>query len=235
MTAVQDFATTAPKGCGKGEGVRILKARYRSAKDFLGAYQGSFPYGGLFFPTREHVTVGELVLAEVRFPELGDRLLVRSFVAWRRSARVREGTPAGVGVEFLASEARKRTFLLGVARGEIPSVTARNHRRIPVSLPVAWQVKDERARLAAVVEDIGPGGAFLRTAENRPVGTSVVVEITPPGGAAPLAVEGRVAWAREDPGNEGFGVEFRCRDTGGLRRLKEMCRRLERLDTQASV
>src|SRR5215813_1281752 len=124
LTAVQDFATTAPrlKGCGKGEGVRILKARYRAAGDFLLAYQGSFPYGGLFFPTREHLTVGERVLAEIRFPELGDRLLVQSFVAWRRSARVREGTPAGVGVEFMASEAHKRDFLLAAARGEKPGV-----------------------------------------------------------------------------------------------------------------
>jgi Tfp pilus assembly protein PilZ len=181
------------------------------------------------------VTVGELVLAEVRFPELGDRLLVRSFVAWRRSARVREGTPAGVGVEFLASESQKRDFLLAAAKGEIPRVVPRNHRRIPVSLPVEWQVREERARQVGVVEDIGPGGAFLRTAEHRPVGTAVVVEITPPGGAAPLAVEGRVVWARTEPGHEGFGVEFRCRDTGGLRRLKEMCRRLERLDALATM
>jgi uncharacterized protein (TIGR02266 family) len=215
--------------------LRILKARYRSAADFLVAYQASFPYGGLFFPTREHVTVGELVLAEVRFPELGDRLLVRSFVAWRRSARVREGTPAGVGVEFLASEAQKRDFLLSAAKGEVPHVVARKHRRIPVNMPVAWTVREERSRLAAVVEDIGAGGAFLRTAEQRPVGTPVVVEITPPGGAAPLAVEGRVAWARAQHGHEGLGVEFRCRDTGGLRRLKELCRRLERLDAAVAV
>jgi uncharacterized protein (TIGR02266 family) len=211
--------------------VRILKARYRGAGDFLVAYQSSFANGGLFFPTREHVTVGEPVLAEVRFPELGDRLLIRSLVAWRRSARVRDGTPAGVGVEFLASEAHKRDFLLAAARGEIPHVTARKHRRIPVSLSVAWQVREERARHSAVVQDIGPGGAFLQTAEHPPVGTAVVVEITPPGGAVPLAVEGRVAWTSTDAeGKDGIGVEFRCRDTGGLRRLKEMCRRLERLD-----
>jgi Tfp pilus assembly protein PilZ len=175
------------------------------------------------------------VLAEVRFPELGDRLLMRSYVAWRRSARVREGTAAGIGVEFLESERKKRDFLLAVARGEASAkVVARNHRRIPVSLAVAWYVKDERTRLHATVLDIGPGGAFLATSEHRPEGTHVVVEITPPGGAAPLAVEGRVAWSRSDPGHEGFGVEFRCRDTGGLRRLKEMCRRLETLDASAA-
>jgi len=43
----------------------------------------------------------------------------------------------------------------------------------------------------------------------------------------PLDIEARVAWRRADPGNEGLGIEFRCRDTGGLRRLKELVRRLE--------
>jgi Tfp pilus assembly protein PilZ len=215
--------------------VRILKARYRSAQDFLRGYQGTSACGGLFFPTREHAIVGEVVLAEVRFPELGDRLLLRSYVAWRRSARVREGTAAGIGIEFLESERRKRDFLLAVARGEAAcKVVARNHRRIPVSLAVDWYVTEERERRNATLLDIGPGGAFLSTAEQRPPGTHVVVEITPPGGAAPLAVEGRVAWARTEPGHEGFGVEFRCRDTGGLRRLKEMCRRLESLDASAA-
>src|SRR5262249_1348686 len=193
--------------------------------------------GGVVCRGGEHAAVGESVLAEVRFPELGDRLLMRSYVAWRRSARVREGTAAGIGVEFLETERKKRDFLLAVARGETSGcVVARNHRRIPVSLAVAWYVKDERTRMHATVLDIGPGGAFLSTAagEHRPEGTHVVVAITPPGGAAPLAGEGRVAWAPTDPGHEGFGVEFRCRDTGGLRRLKEMCRRLETLDASAA-
>jgi Tfp pilus assembly protein PilZ len=97
--------------------MRILKARYRSGKDFIEWYQASFSNGGLFFPTREHVTVGEAVMVEVRFPELGDRMLLRCYVAWRRSARVREGTPAGVGVEIDGSERSKRDFLLQVARG----------------------------------------------------------------------------------------------------------------------
>src|SRR5262245_4899791 len=195
--------------------MRILKARYRSSGDFLEAYQGSFTNGGLFFPTREHVTVGEPVVVEVRFAELGDRLLLRAFVAWRRSARVREGTPAGVGVEFSATENHRRDFLLRVARGEHPGVVPRNHRRLPVRLPVRWHVKEGREEHAAVIIDIGPGGAFLLTSESAATGDQVVVELLPPGGAAPLSIEARVAWVRADAGREGFGVEFRCRDTGG--------------------
>ncbi len=234
MTTFQDGATFEPRP-ELGYGMRILKARYRGAADFLAAYQTSFVGGGIVFPTREHASVGEPVVVEVRFPELGDRLLLRSTVAWRRGARVREGLPASVGVEFDATETRKRDFLLAVARGEsVSEVVQRNHRRLPVSLPVRWHVKDARDERPAVLGDIGPGGAFLRTDQHPDEGTSIVVELLPPGGAVPLSIEARVAWHRLDSGREGFGVEFRCRDTGGLRRLKEMVRRLEKLDASAA-
>ena len=50
----------------------------------------------------------------------------------------------------------------------------------------------------------------------------------PPGATAPQVIEGRVAWARNTPGAEGVGVEFRCRDIGGMRRLRELVKRIER-------
>jgi uncharacterized protein (TIGR02266 family) len=214
--------------------MRILKARYRSGKEFLAAYQSSFPNGGLFFPTREHVKVGEPVMVEVRFPELGDRLLLRCYVAWRRSAHVREGTSAGVGVEIDVLERMKRDFLLKVARGETRRPVSRNHRRLPVVLPARWKVIDGREQHVAVISDISAGGAFVKTATPCAPGTQIVVELVPPGGAAPLGIEARVVWSRVDPGDEGIGVEFRCRDTGGLRRLKEMVRRIERLEVSAA-
>ena len=214
--------------------MRILKARYRTAEAFLAAYQNSFAGGGLFFPTREHVTVGETVMVEVRFPELGDRVLLRSYVAWRRAARVREGTPAGVGVELDREESPKREFLLAVARGETPRAVTRTHRRLPTTLPARWHVIDGRERHTGVIVDVSAGGALLRTDERCSQGTQIVVELVPPGGAAPLDIEARVVWSRHIDGDHGMGIEFRCRDTGGLRRLKEMVRRLERQDLSAA-
>jgi len=78
-----------------------------------------------------------------------------------------------------------------------------------------------------LLDDICAGGAFIRTREFHPSGTSVVIEVLPPGSTRPVAIEGRVAWSRETPGAEGIGVEFRCRDAGGMRRLKELVRRIE--------
>jgi hypothetical protein len=43
-------------------------------------------------------------------------------------------------------------------------------------------------------------------------------------------IEGRVAWRRNAPEEPGAGVEFRCRDIGGMRRLRELIKRIERAE-----
>ena len=48
----------------------------------------------------------------------------------------------------------------------------------------------------------------------------------------PLEIAGRVAWTRHTEGEEGIGVEFKARDAGGTRRLKELVRRLEMLEAE---
>ena len=212
--------------------MRILRLRYRTGAELLEDYQPSMLHGGLFHATREQIPVGEGVILEVTFPELAERVLLRGFVSYRRAGRHRgEGRPgqrAGVGIELLASERGKRDYLLQVARGELRQpVAPRRHRRLPVEVPVDFRVREGRERHVATLDDIGPGGAFIRTRELHAAGTPVVLSVVPPGAEAPLLIEARVAWARQAPGEEGLGVEFRCRDTGGLRRLKELCRRLE--------
>jgi type IV pilus assembly protein PilZ len=208
--------------------MRVLKARHKEAADFLGSYLPSLPHGGIFFPTRDPLPLGENVMVEIRFPELTDRMVVRGQVVWRQAGRHRQKIRAGVGIEFLAGEAKKRDFLLAMARGEMNAeVAQRKFRRVPVEWRVDWRVKEERVQFSAVLDDIGAGGAFLRTPRLQDEGTALVIDLLPPGAAAPLSIEARVAWTRGGSGEEGVGVEFRCRDTGGLRRLKELVRRLE--------
>jgi hypothetical protein len=63
----------------------------------------------------------------------------------------------------------------------------------------------------------------------------VILDLTAPGGERTLSIEARVAWTRHTPGEEGIGVEFRCRDTGGARLLQEIVRRIERLGTEPTA
>jgi uncharacterized protein (TIGR02266 family) len=215
--------------------MRILRARYRSGEEFLRHYQPSLPGGGIFFPTREAVPLGEPLLVEIRFPELCNKQLLRGFVAWRRAGKHRTKLRAGLGVEFLPAEAKRRDFCVAVAKGEIMEMVTRRHRRLPVTLTADWRVVLDRETHKSHVEDIGPGGAFLRTTEFLPPGTEIVLDVTPPGSLRPLEIAGRVAWTRHTEGEEGIGIEFKTRDAGGTRRLKELVRRLEMLEAENAL
>src|SRR5262249_34037122 len=98
--------------------MRILRARYRSGEEFLRHYQPSLVGGGLFFPTREAIPLGTQVVVEVRFPGLCNKQLLRSFVAWRRAGKHRTKLRAGLGIEFHPAEAKRRDFVIAVAKGE---------------------------------------------------------------------------------------------------------------------
>jgi uncharacterized protein (TIGR02266 family) len=215
--------------------MRILRARYRSGEEFMRHYQPSLSGGGVFFPTREAITLGSPVIVEVRFPGLCNKQLIRGFVAWRRAGKHRTKLRAGLGIEFLDAEKKRRDFIIAVAKGEIVEMITRRHRRLPVTLVANWRVICDRDTHHSHVEDIGPGGAFLRTTEFLPPGTEIVLDVTPPGSLRPLEIAGRVAWTRHSDGEEGIGVEFRSRDAGGTRRLKELVRRLELLEAESAI
>jgi Tfp pilus assembly protein PilZ len=210
--------------------VNIIKAKYRNGQAFLAAYQENFLHGGIFVPTRKKIELGTSVVADVRFPDLRNTLMIRGIIAWRRAGKRRTKLRAGLGLEFLASESKKRDFLVGVANGQIVDIIQRRHRRLPVEIRVDWRGKSDRSSQIASVEDIGEGGAFIRTTSFQPVGSAVILEITAPGGERKIPIEGVIAWTCHTPDQEGMGVEFRCRDLGGARRLKELVRRIERME-----
>jgi uncharacterized protein (TIGR02266 family) len=63
------------------------------------------------------------------------------------------------------------------------------------------------------LENISTGGAFIRTRQLHPVGTSVRVRFRLPGDEEPIESEGKVIWIYEQPGDEepnssGMGVQF---------------------------
>jgi Tfp pilus assembly protein PilZ len=209
--------------------MRLLVARFRSGADLLARHLDQRENGGIFLPTRRIVEPGEPVLVDIRLAELRDHLLLRGVVVERQRGRRNDNVRAGLYIEFLSSESERRNHLLALARGEaMPATAKRRHRRLPIEIRVDWRVPHHTERHISLVDDIGIGGAFLRTRELPAEGTPVVIELRPPGANTPQAIEGRVAWVRDTPGHEGVGVEFRCRDIGGMRRLRELVRRIER-------
>lgn len=204
----------------------ILIARFASGEEFLERFQDTFANGGLFYPTRKALEVGTSVVLDIRMALLKDAVLIRGHVAWRQ--RGKRGTPqrAGLGIEFENNETGKRDHLLALARGDRqPEEAQRKHRRLPVAIEIGWRVPSETQRHQSSLDDIGAGGLFIRTDQRPAHGTPLVLELSAPMGGS-QSIEGRVAWTR-NTGIPGVGVEFRCRDIGGMRRLRELIRRIE--------
>ncbi len=206
----------------------MLIARFQSGDDVLQRYLEDTPNGGLFHPTRKALDIGEAVVLDIRMPLLKDSMLLRGTVAWRQRGKRGTGQRAGLGVAFAASETGKRDHLLGLCRGDVvPEDAQRKHRRLPVALPVQWRVPNQVESHQSSLDDIGTGGVFIRTTAAPSQGSPLVLELASPGRPGSQSIEGRVAWTSSKPGAEGVGVEFRCRDIGGMRRLRELIRRIE--------
>lgn len=108
----------------------------------------------------------------------------------------------------------------------------RRHRRL-LARRVAGHVRAETRTAACAVENISPGGMFVRTAVPLPLGIAVLVDLVRPGLEAPIQVSGRVVnvvpLRRGDaPGvAPGVGISFDPLPQDVQRRLRNLLRQLE--------
>jgi Tfp pilus assembly protein PilZ len=153
-------------------------------------------------------------------------MVVYGRVAWRRPGRHILKIRAGIGVEFLVSERAKWEYLLDLARAGASARSRRRHERVPVDLPISWRPVGRLEPFPGHLRDVGRGGAFVLSTANVALQERVVLEIAPPGAEVPMAFIGRVAWIGRSGTENVFGIEWRARDAGGGRRIKELVRRL---------
>ena len=207
-----------------------LKAAFKTGSELLERYLGDLANGGLFIPTRRPLAIGEAVVVSVRPGPRQNPISLRGTVAWRRAGKHRTKVKAGIAIEFLSTESAKRDYLLAAAEGRVTAISARRHQRVPIDLPVQWQVSGSIHENNGVLRDIGRGGAFVMTDDPAPGESDVVLKVSAPGADVPMPVSARVAWIAAHQSREpGFGVAWRARDAGGSRRIKELVRRIERL------
>ena len=156
----------------------ILKAHFSDGTAFLERYLADLGQGGLFYPTRRPLAIGEIVVVAIRLGRRRSPTLIRGQVAWRRPGKHSTKTKAGIGIEFLPTETQARDYLLAVARGDSAEMVARRHQRLPVEIPVLWAVPGELRDNAGVLRDIGRGGAFIKTEQPLPVGTELALKFS---------------------------------------------------------
>ena len=82
----------------------------------------------------------------------------------------------------------------------------RQHGRIPVSLSVSYLSRGDLSR--DIVNDLSPGGLFVRTSKPLDIGTDVDLEVVL-ADETPIHVRGRVVWLRAAPDTRpGMGIQF---------------------------
>jgi hypothetical protein len=182
-----------------------LKINLVERGDFQRYQDAALGNGGLFVPNTEP-GVGDRVVVEVIFQQ-GPRILLLGIVKWRRTSGDARARP-GIGVEFSASETAKVNYLHAFVRGGLLDV--RERRRLPIRLKVAYSAP--RGRRLNFTRDLNEESAFVRTAEQLPLGTPVPLMVYPPGGDfRPLEVSGEVT-RQSDGSDRGVGVVFRFPD-----------------------
>jgi Tfp pilus assembly protein PilZ len=206
------------------QSMRLLTVVFVSSAEFLSHYREAD--GSMFHRTRAELEPGEELLAEISFPGLPNRALVR--------ARVLEVDPGKGGwLAFSDPDVSTRDFLVRLARGEV-EVTAkaeRNYDRFPATVPVDCELEQSDAgdgeRVVSRTADLGAGGVFIRTDVSPPLGTRVRLVIGPVDGdpEATFTVEGQVARVRDDDGRQGFAVRFEPRGGGDNAKLRALLRR----------
>lgn len=202
--------------------MRILKAKYKSTKEFLDSYTDEEPCGALFCPTTTKLKQNQAVVVEVNFPGLPNKTMLRGRVIWWRAALPRLRVRAGAQVAIEEDDGDKLAFVVSVAQGAKIEVVKRRHQRIPVAVEVRWRQVDAADYFSANLLDISVGGALLVTEAPVEKDAEIVLELPLPGAANPQEIAARVT----HDGPNGVGIRFLYRDGGGTQRLREVVRRL---------
>src|SRR3954470_17138176 len=185
-------------------------------------YQPDPPGGALFVATTQPLEADENVIVELVCAGLPNKVLFRGTVLAWRPALPRLRVRAGATVAFAPEEDDKRRFVVAALSGDLKP-PKRKHTRIPVAVPVRYRIPGNTDVQSGHLTEISVGGALLKSGDGTvELGTEVVLELLPPGGAAPMSIAGKVAY--HAPG--GTGLKFVYRDGGGSRRIRELIRRI---------
>jgi Tfp pilus assembly protein PilZ len=210
----------------RGQANAPVELSLRSRQEFLSGFDATIGNGAVFCPTRRKAQKGAPATVKINLGRRQPPLVLAGRVVWHRPGRHLQKIRAGICVEFLAGEKAKIDYLLDLAKAGDTVRSRRRHERLPVEVPVNWHTPGAAAPARGILRDIGRGGAFVRSASPALNDAEVVLELSPPGAQVAMEFTARVAWTANPGGEPGFGIEWRARDAGGGKRIRELVRRL---------
>ncbi len=201
--------------------MRLIAVPFSSPGEFLAHYSDKRAGGALFVRTRATFELYETLLLEVSWPGMPNRVVLRASV-------VSDVPRKGVWAELDQLDSTTKQFMLAIARGDLDSRTKlpRHSERFPAAFPVGLRIADtDQASGDGHTEDLGRGGAFVRTKSPLPpIGTPVELIFDQLSGDT-LRLDAEVAWVRDGGEAGGVGVRFANGTQAGLRRLRTLLRR----------
>jgi Tfp pilus assembly protein PilZ len=200
-----------------------VKFRCRDAEEFDAAFSPEASGGTIFCPTTTRLDQGSQVVVEVACKSLPNRVMIKGNVLEWRPALPRLRVRAGATIRFDPLEGTKLNFVIETLHGERAIASRRKHTRLPVGLPIKVKL-DAAASTDAELREISVSGALIAGIAQPQVGTDLVIELVPPGSAAPVDISCKVLY---HAGTEGTGLRFVFREGGGSRRLREVVRRFK--------
>lgn len=208
--------------------VRVVK--YKDRREYSRSVLPDLANGGVFIRTDEPVDVGAPIVLEMVFPEIPEGVFMAGRVVWRRlPTRWKSALPAGIGIEFDASERTKRDFLADFSRGQLSAVRKRT-RRLPVRMATKFLPVGSELEARGETRDIGRGGLFLATDTMVRFGSSMALSLFAPEDLhlpGPTSAFGRVAWVGHMNGVSGMGVQFLFRTPEVRNGVEQLVSRLE--------
>ena len=206
--------------------MKMLTARYESPEYFLeDAEKGREALGGadgLRHVSKAEVAPGEQVFVEVDFPGLPNRVILRGTVS-----KVEKGDKPAAYVAVAQEDHGAYEFLLAAARGTPDKGVSRKHDRVPLGIPVDWQVAGSGDLIISSTDDLSTGGVQIRTLSPPPVGTKITLRLAlDPRSGETVSIPGEVVWTRQDAEFQGMGVKFLTAAGEKGRRIRELIRRI---------
>ena len=107
---------------------KTIRFDFSTTEDLYAAYMPFVTNGGVFIPTAEKFTLGELLMLDLRLIKDPERQVCTGKVAWITPAGAQGGKPAGIGIQFndedsVTTRNRIETHLAGKLNSADPTHT----------------------------------------------------------------------------------------------------------------
>jgi hypothetical protein len=200
-------------------GTPILGLSFRDGEDFIDCLvEGRGQTGELLVQTKAAPPPGTIMVAEIRWPDLPNRVYVRV----EARGRTRDGR---LVLRINSDESAKRDFLVRVACGTAGETHVRRFRRYCVRVPVEWRTFGTQGMQLGLAEDLSVGGMLI-DAKRAAVGVGDSLVVRVPVLDSDIVVTGLVQHVqrRRLAGTLLIGCQFEQRQSGEQRTLRRLLR-----------